>query len=235
MKNQIQAVLGAVKNKVKNHPETSLLRISDLLSYFFNQTASHTKMGDLELQPLKVVQGFTLIELLVVILIIGILSAIALPQYQKTVQRVRNTELKQLARAIVTAEQAYYLANGKYAGNFDELDIDLPLTPKATTVGGYAGACSLLVQGTDAVRKGKDFAVVLNSSDLSSKISVVAVYTQGTYNCIGFVIRLTAPSDTQCAGSISLSDEGARKKFCEQIEQGTYLATSGGWDKYSLP
>ena len=70
--------------------------------------------------------GFTLIELLVVVLIIGILSAIALPQYQKAVVKSRYGSMKVLVRALADAEQVYYLANGKYTMNFDDLDISLP-------------------------------------------------------------------------------------------------------------
>ena len=71
-------------------------------------------------------KGFTLIELLVVVLIIGILAAIALPQYQVAVLKTRYTQLMVLADALRRAEDAYYLANGKYALSINDLDITIP-------------------------------------------------------------------------------------------------------------
>ena len=70
--------------------------------------------------------GFTLIELLVVVLIMGILSAIALPQYTKAVARSRMAGLITLASSVAQAEQRYFMAHGEYTVNAEGLDLSLP-------------------------------------------------------------------------------------------------------------
>ena len=72
-------------------------------------------------------RAFTLIELLVVILIIGILAAVVVPQYQKAILKSRATQGFAHISAIDKAQKSYYLANGSFSSKINKLDIDITM------------------------------------------------------------------------------------------------------------
>ncbi len=72
--------------------------------------------------------GFTLIELLVVIIIIGILSAIALPAFLNQANKAKQSEAKTNVGSMVRGQQAFYAENGAFvvnASNFSELGLGI--------------------------------------------------------------------------------------------------------------
>lgn len=82
-------------------------------------------------------KGFTLLELLIVVLIIGVLASIALPQYQKAVQKSRLSQLDVILDAVKKNVQIYVLAN-----SVDEVG-DVPLAGRSSVVDvALPGDCS---------------------------------------------------------------------------------------------
>ena len=73
--------------------------------------------------------AFTLIELLVVVLIIGILAAIALPQYRIAVEKSRASEAMIALRAIKTGLEICKMATGTVCDSLEDLGVELPGTP----------------------------------------------------------------------------------------------------------
>jgi len=69
----------------------------------------------------KYMRGITLLELMIVVVIIGILTAIAYPNYREYVTRAKRTEAKAALLQIATNQERFYLQNNTYTTNMTNL------------------------------------------------------------------------------------------------------------------
>ena len=179
-------------------------------------------------------QAFTLIELLVVVLIIGILAAVALPQYQKAVEKSRATQALTLLKNVGQAMESYHLANGEWATSFDELAIDIPWT---------GNTAFIPAQDVQDTRSNNDWSLQLQH--YQGTISVYIGRLNGKYQGGSFVrffesAGVTGANKTHCVERIdgtnfpfdSSLPNGA---YCKNIMQGTHFSTDSWQRLYKLP
>ena len=67
-------------------------------------------------------KGFTLIELMIVVAIIGILAAIAIPQFSSYRQRAQDSAAKSTLKNLATAQEDYYVQHEIYSGVLANLE-----------------------------------------------------------------------------------------------------------------
>ena len=101
-------------------------------------------------------KGFTLIELMIVVAIIGILAAIAIPNFLRFQAKSKQSEAKELLSTVYTAEQAYFAEQNSY-GSLSNAGFTPSAAPKYYTnitanftfTGGtsFTGTCSANIDG----------------------------------------------------------------------------------------
>ena len=181
-------------------------------------------------------KAFTLIELLVVVLIIGILAAIALPQYQKAVEKSKATQALTMLKSAYQAAAVYYMANGEYPNSFADMGFEVPWT----------GNTKWSVLGNEKdTKSNEDWSLQLYYSTTAG-LNLYIGRISGKYAGGGFAMNVVSkdsqllPATIKCAerttSGISLSNDLNAGDYCVKIMNGTAdPSQTGTFRGYYLP
>ena len=177
-------------------------------------------------------RAFTLIELLVVVLIIGILTAIALPQYEKSVEKTKAAQAFVLLRSVYQAAAAYYMANGTYPQTFDDMGFEIPWT------GNKQWNPVASIKDT---KSNEDWSLQLVHASAGGSLVIYLGRLSGKYTGGGFVMTVENSTGELRKGEIRCAEhinaKFAEGAYCVQLMHGTRdtASTAVSFKAYNLP
>lgn len=152
--------------------------------------------------------GFTLIELLVVIIIIGILSAIALPSFLNQANKAKQSEAKQYIASINKGQQAYYVENSDFSSSIQALGIGIRTATQNYTydvdvqdVNGEGAAQSWTADGANGLRA---YAGVVYLTAAGDALTSATILCESS-TVVGAFAGQAALVDSECNGPFDIA------------------------------
>ena len=147
----------------------------------------------------KADQGFTLIELLVVIIIIGILSAIALPSFLNQANKARESEAKQYVGSMNRSQQAHFLEKNEFTSEMSRLGLGISTNTENYSYDIVKGNPNDLKKGVVNISSPK------NSDNLRAYVGAVdlAEAEGGSSTTVAILCQSSTP-EAGVAGAVSI-------------------------------
>lgn len=148
------------------------------------------------------IRGFTLIELMVTMVIIGVLMAVAIPNYNKSVRKGHRSQAEQLMQSIASRETEYMLDARAY-----------------TDVVG-TGGLQLTDAGSDLTSGPNPFTCKAKATTCSNAFYTLTMKVDNAATPPSFTIAATATGNQLGDGDLNLDSLGNKTRILDKVDQG---------------
>ena len=137
-------------------------------------------------------RGFTLIEIMIVVAIVGLLAALAIPNFLKYQARAKISEVKTNLKALYTAEHTYFAEHDRYAAAFDSVGF---APERGNRYAYYIGVSGSAINRAGSTETSSGSPVVIIGADLFKNGAGVSNVATGFTTQVGTPATWTTASD----------------------------------------